>query len=123
MRAELAIVAVLMSGCSVVTMERSHRSHRPETTPRCTSTWRPQVLDAIGAFPFAMQAALSESDGYERAAKINGVIAGAFVASALYGWIHRGWCREAFDAHDRYLRTHAALPASVGPPGAEPVSR
>ncbi len=110
MRAELALAAVLMSGCSVATMERSSSSYRPEMTPRCTSSWPPIALDFLGSIAMAMTIRRFVENEDDRGIVLSSATSLGFAGSAFYGWLQRERCRDAFAAHDRFLeaRTEAA---------------
>lgn len=121
MRAEVALVAVLLSGCSVVSMERLGGGYRREATPRCSTNSAPVALDGIiaagyGALSVGMAVAQDQDEAAGAAAAV------VALASAVYGWQESARCRRAFADHAQFLEFETRMREPMGAPGAEPAA-
>jgi hypothetical protein len=99
-------LALVLGGCSLLSMERLASPYRPQETPRCQDNGAPVLLDALAAFGYLvlMGSSVSSKDGTATKSVAYGVLAAVHATSGVWGLHEDHRCTRAHHAHDAWLR-------------------
>src|SRR5262245_6528309 len=97
LKSRLWIGVVLLSGCSLASIEEAPADYRSRVLFRCTSNNVAPGLDLLWAVGASATAVAAGADGQAGPAVVSGLVAALTAGSSIYGFSSTASCRRALD--------------------------